>query len=151
MPRVTSTSLTFSLADSGALGNGEQPLLAVAGGQCEQIVVGEARRLGKDRARHLDRLVTGQRPHGIEQRVGDRRQAMGKLSARLGFDRLGQTRNHAVEHVVLFFAIAAGAGQEQVGHAPKHFRLLAGRAGGQRAFDLSNQRSVGHFNAVPPW
>ena len=98
-------------------------------GDLEQILLGQPRRLRKDGAGNLDRLVARQRAHHGDGGVLHRGEAIGEFDACLGLDLLGQAGNHVVEDADMLFGIAVGAAHEQVGDAPQCLDALIRRTG----------------------
>ena len=126
-------------AERVALGDGVEVLLALAVGGGDERVLAEPFRPGQHRPRDFDVVVAGEQVDDIAGSVGDRRQALGELGPRLGFDLDHQPRHDVVEHDDLVLGKARGAVDEEIGDAGQDRDAARTRAGGQRGFELVKQ------------
>ncbi len=81
-------------------------------GEIDQIGLLQPRRQFQHRPGDGDVIVIGQRAHQFEWRVGDRRQAIGELGARLVLDFLDQQSEYVVEQIDMRLAIGVGTGEK---------------------------------------
>ena len=126
-------------AERVALGDGVEMLLALAVGGGDEGVFAEPFRPGQHRARDFDVVVGGEELDDVRRRIGDRRQALGELGARLGLDLDHQPRHDIVEHADLVLGKARRAVDEQIGDAGQDLDAARTRAGGQRGFEFVKQ------------
>ncbi len=78
----------------------------------DQVAVVEPLRLPSTGLRHLDVVVEGQHVDDVRRRVGDRRQPVRQLGARLGLDGVDEARHDVVEHADLILGEARRAADE---------------------------------------
>ena len=113
---------------------------------CEEIAVGQARRLLQHRAGHRDIVVLGEAAHQPQRRVADRRQPVGQFRPRLGLDLVDQAAEDVVEQVDVIFIELAGAVQEQVGDLLQRLGPAFRGAALDDVFQFRDQRRSGHLN-----
>ena len=131
-------------AQRSALRDGEQVLLAFAVGVGDERAVVEPLRLVEYRLRDFDVVVEGEHVDDVRRRVGDRRQPVRQLGARLGLDRVDQAHHDVVEHADLLFGIARRAADEQIGDAREHLDAARIGAGGERGLELVDEGKSAH-------
>ena len=81
-------------------------------GEIDEIGLLQPRRQFQHRPGDGDVVVIGQRAHHFDRRVGDRRQAIGELGARLVLDFLDQQPEYVVEQIDMRVAVGVGAGEK---------------------------------------
>ena len=64
------------------------------------------------------------------------------------FDHCNEAQENVVEHCDLLPGIAAGAGEEQIGHVLQRLQALLHRARSDCVFDLDQQGCIGHRMAT---
>jgi hypothetical protein len=136
-------------AQGRSLRDGQEMRLAFALGGGDQVGIVQPLGAFEHRAGHLD-IVNGRQPpdhpHG---RMSGIRQPHGQPGTGLGFDRGRKLGDDFVEQIDLNVRIAAGAGQKQVRDARQHLDAVGVGAGGERVFELVDQRwSGGHGKRV---
>ena len=124
------------LAQRRALRDGEQMLLALVAAGGDQIAVVKPWRLGEDRACDLDVVIEGEHVDYVRRRVGDRRQPMRQLGARLGLDGVDEAGHDVVENADLILGIVVGAVDEEVGDAGEDVDPAIDVAGCEGALEL---------------
>ena len=132
------------LAQRFALRDGEQMLLALARGIGDERAVIEPFRLRQYRPRHLDVVVEGEHGHHVDRGVGDRRQPVRKLGARLGLDGVHEARHDVVEQADLVLRITRRAADEEIGDAGQHLDPARVGAGGERGFEFVEEGEGSH-------
>ena len=81
--------------------------------------------------------------------VGDRRQAVRKLGARLSLDRGDEPHHDVVEYADLVVGKARCPADEEIGDAGEYFDPAGVAAGGEGDFELVNERKSTHHNSAP--
>ncbi len=127
------------LAQRAALRDGVKMLLALGAGADQEIPVVEPLGLGQDRAGDFDVVIEGEHVDDVLGRIGDRRQPVRQLGARLGLDGVDQAGHDIVEDADLFLGIDFGAGDEEIGDAGEDIDPARDAAGDEGGLEFVNE------------
>ena len=113
--------------------------LALAARDLDQVAAGEPHRLTEHRRSDRNRIIMRQAPNEPGRRVIDERQPGGQLLPRPLLDPDHQELEHILEQQDLIFAVALGAGEEELGDAPHRLGAALRRTAMGRALKFDNE------------
>ena len=138
------------LAQRRALRDGEKVLLALIGAGDDQVAVVKPGRLRQHRACDFDVVIEGEHMDHVRRRIGDRRQPVRQLGARLGLDGVDEARHDVVENADLILGKAVGAVDEEIGDAGQDVDPAVDIAGSECGLEFVKERKGTHRKLRAP-